>query len=166
MAKEAKFIPRPGQTDYTHIRYAPVVNCVVVRAGKVLLVQRSNGMRLYPAFWNGISGFLDDHKSIEEKVYEELYEELGLDKTAVLSIERGQVLLQEAPEYGKTWLVLPVRVSIGEAEIKTDWEAASAQWFEPKAVPKLDLLPGFIHVFAQFFGPTAPDRAAVNDADQ
>ena len=47
---QPKFIPRPGQVDYTNIRYAPVVNTIVVHSGKVLLVQRSSEMRLYLGF--------------------------------------------------------------------------------------------------------------------
>ena len=45
MTAEPVFVPRPGQVDYTHIRYAPVLNAVVVCLGKVLLLQRSSGMR-------------------------------------------------------------------------------------------------------------------------
>ena len=64
MTTESMFVPRPGQVDYTHIRYAPVLNAVVVCLGKVLLLQRSSGMRSYPNHWCGISGYLDDHRSV------------------------------------------------------------------------------------------------------
>ena len=149
---EPKFAPKPGQVDYTNIRYAPVINCVVTRAdGKVLLVQRSANMRLYPGFWNGVSGFLDDSKSIEEKVQEELREEIGITAKDIIRIERGQVILQEAPDYGKTWLVVPILVTVRAAEVQTDWEAEAARWFDPSEVPSLKLLPGFAGVFGQFF---------------
>lgn len=147
---EPKFIPKPGQVDYTNIRYAPVVNTVVTRGGKVLLVQRSSSMRLYPNFWNGISGFLDDGQSIEEKVTEELREELGLDKQNIASLERGAVLLQEAPKYHKTWLVVPVLARVKTADIELDWEAQRAKWYMPAEIEKLDLLPGFPEVIEQF----------------
>ncbi|NBX51333.1 NUDIX hydrolase, partial [bacterium] len=71
-------IPKTGQVDYANIRYAPVVNCVVHREGKILMIQRSAEMDLHPHHWNGISGFLDDEKTIEEKVLEELQEEGGI----------------------------------------------------------------------------------------
>src|ERR1700738_2689899 len=95
------FKPKPGQTDYTDIRYCPVMNTVRVNKGKVLLVRRSPDMRLYPGAWNGISGFLDDNQSIEDKVKEELAEELGISSETIHSLERGSMLLQEAPEYAK-----------------------------------------------------------------
>jgi 8-oxo-dGTP pyrophosphatase MutT (NUDIX family) len=147
---ERKFVPKAGQVDYSNIRYCPVVNTVVINDGQVLMVQRSADMRLYPDCWNGISGFLDDNRSIEAKVYEELEEELGIPKEHIISLERGQVLLQEAPNYHKTWLVVPVLAKVSTVEFKVNWEAQMAQWFEPKAIEKLDLLPGFADVLKQF----------------
>jgi hypothetical protein len=75
MTAEPMFIPRPGQVDYTHIRYAPVLNAVVVYLGKVLLLQRSNEMRSYPNHWCGISGYLDDDRCVEDKTRQEMLEE-------------------------------------------------------------------------------------------
>ncbi len=146
---EPKFIPKDGQVDYTNIRYAPVVNTVVTKDGKVLLVQRSQELRLYPGFWNGISGFLDDKQSIEEKVGEELRDELGIEQANILKLDRGHPFIQEAPEYDKTWLVVPVLVEINTDMVGIDWEASQAKWFEPSELKKLNLLPGFETVIAQ-----------------
>ena len=35
-------------------------------------------MRLYPGLWNGVSGFLDDKQSIEEKAKDEMLGELSI----------------------------------------------------------------------------------------
>jgi len=143
---EPKFIPKPGQVDYTTVRYAPVINTVITHKGKILLVQRSADMRLYPNYWSGVSGFLDDQKSIEEKVYEELKEELGIKKTDVESLTRGAVLLQESPEYQKTWLVVPVLVKVKTSEFEINWESSRAQWFARQEIVGLKLTPGFDEV--------------------
>lgn len=37
--QEPKFVPKPGQTDYSNIRYAPVINCVLKHGDMILLVQ-------------------------------------------------------------------------------------------------------------------------------
>lgn len=148
---EAKFVPRDGQVDYTQIRYAPVINCVVKHESKILLVRRSLELRLYPGYWNGVSGFLDDARSVEEHVYKELEEELGIGKVHVKKITRGQVLVQEAPEYNKTWLVFPILVIVDTDKISLDWEAQKAEWLDPKEAKKLNLLPGFDQVLATFF---------------
>lgn len=148
---EPKFKAKDNQVDYTNLRYAPVVNTVVTNAGKILLAKRSPDMRLYPSCWNGISGFLDDGKSIEEKVAEELHDELSISADDITKIERGSLLIQEAPEYNKTWLVVPVLAEIKTAKFKLDWEATEARWFTYDEVKKLELMPGFIAVLAQFF---------------
>ena len=147
---EPKFVPKPNQVDYTNIRYAPVVNTVVMHDGKILLVQRSSDMRLYPGYWNGISGFLDDARSIEEKVTQELAEELWIVSDDIESMERGNVLLQEAPDYHKTWFVVPVLARVRTADFRLDWEAKTAQWYLPEGLGRLELLPGFDAVIGQF----------------
>ncbi|HEY1835308.1 MAG TPA: NUDIX domain-containing protein [Candidatus Saccharimonadales bacterium] len=148
---EPKFVPKPGQVDYTNIRYAPVVNVVVAHGGKILLVKRSADMRLYPGYWNNIAGFLDDDRDVKDKVCEELYEELGLSKSDVVKLTIARPLCQEAPEYNKTWLVIPVLANVKTANFKLDWEAAEAKWFVPNETRSLKLLPGFAEVLAQFF---------------
>ena len=50
---EPKFVPKDDQIDFTNARWAPVVNSVIVHNGRVLLVKRSENMRLYPGVWNG-----------------------------------------------------------------------------------------------------------------
>ena len=147
---EPKFTPKLGQIDYTNVRYAPVINVLVTYHGKILMVQRSSELRLYPNYWHVVSGFLDDDQSVEDKTYEELHEELGLAKTDVTSLQLGHVLLQEAPEYKKTWLVVPVLARIKTEKFQLDWEAQRAQWFEVGELKKLKLLPDLDEVLKQF----------------
>lgn len=144
--KEEKFIPRDGQVDFTNIRWAPVINCVLQFEDKILVVKRSSHMRLYPNYWTGISGFLDDQKRLEEKVYEEIKEELGLSSKDIVSITLGTIFNQEAPKYKKTWIVHPVLVKVNTNVITLDWEASTYQWLKPQEVEKLKLLPGFDQV--------------------
>lgn len=149
-----KFTPKPGQTDFTNARYCPVVNTVVVKGDHVLLVKRSSDLKLYPNVWNGVSGFLDDQQSIEDKVAEEIAEELGITSVHITDIRRGRPLLQEAPDIGKTWLVVPVLATIDTDSFQLDWEAEAAKWYTPAEVRDLQLLPGFIDIFNQFFPKT------------
>ncbi len=149
--KEPKFKPKPGQADYRNIRWTPVVNSIVKYKGKILLVWRNENLHFYPECWNGISGFLDDAKSLEEKVYEELREELSVPRNKVKTIVRGAPFDQEEPKYKKTWVVHPVMVTITTDKIKLDWEAKKYIWTTPKEVKRLKLLPGFDRVFKTFF---------------
>lgn len=150
--KEAKFEPKEGQVDFSNARYCPVINCVVEHEGKLLLVKRSKGLRLYPGYWNGISGFLDDDKSIEDKVKEELIEELGLKADQIQSIKQGPVLVQEDTSINKTWIVFPIHVLISTDKFKLDQEASEAKWLTLEEARKQKLLPGFDEVLDTIFG--------------
>lgn len=143
MSKPKKFKLKPGQTDFRKIRWTPVVNCVVKYKNKILLVKRNSKMHLYPAHWNGISGFLDDLKSLKEKVKEELKEEIGITSKNIKSIKLGEIFNQEAPKYKKTWIIHPVLVEIAKDKINLDWEAEDYKWINPKEAKKFELVPGF-----------------------
>ncbi|MDP2860688.1 MAG: NUDIX domain-containing protein [bacterium] len=148
---EPTFVPKEGQVDYTNIRYAPVINCVLRHNDKILIVKRSSKMKLYPGFWNGISGFLDDKKSIEEKVKDELQEELGIDATDIVSIRRGPIFEQEEEKYGKTWISHSVLVDVKTDKVRLDWEAQDYKWIGVEDAKNFDLLPGLDKVLASFF---------------
>ena len=141
--KTIKFKPNPGQVDYTKVRWAPVINCVVTYKKKILIIQRSKNSNFYPTYWNGISGFLDDKKSLKQKVREELKEEIGISEKEIKSIQLGEIFDQEAPQYKKTWIVHPVLVKIKTDKIKLNWEAQDYKWVSLKDAKKFQLLPGF-----------------------
>lgn len=100
-------------------------------------------MRLYPNYWNGVSGFLDDEKSLVEKVHEELREELGMKASDIRKVTLGRILNQEAPGYKKTWIVHPVLVDVKTDTVRLDWEAEDHRWVAPEAALKMRLMPGF-----------------------
>ena len=141
-----KFQPKLEQMDFTNIRYAPVVNCVLIHEGKILFVKRSGDLNFYPNVWNGISGFLDDEKSFGEKVKEEIAEEVGITEENIISIRRGEIFHQDEPNYGKTWIVHPVLVEVKTSAVTLDWEAQRHRWLSVSEVKVLDLLPGFDEV--------------------
>ena len=152
---EPKFVPRPGQVDYTDIRYAPVINACIFNEGKLLLVQRSHGMRNYPGLWHCIGGFLDDKQSIEEKVVEELVEEAGITPDRILSMQRAAPVIREDEAYGKTWITVPVRVEVTGREFTLNWEAEDAKWIDPATAGDFELMPDFEEVLAEMM----PGRA-------
>ncbi len=144
--KQPIFKSKQGQIDYTHARFAPVINCILKYKNTILVVRRSMELDFYPGCWNGVSGFLDDQKSLNEKVLEELREELRMPKSKIKRIRLGEIFDQEEPKYKKTWIVHPVLVEVATDEIALDWEAESHKWLTLQEVRKLDLLPGFDEV--------------------
>lgn len=144
--KRTKFKLKPGQIDYTNVRWAPVMNCVVQYCGKILIVERSKELDFYPGYWNGISGFLDDKRGFEQKVKDELQEELKMPRRMIKKIRLCEIFHQEAPKYKKTWIVHPVLVEVTTDKITLDWEAKNYKWVTLSDAKKLKLLPGFDRV--------------------
>ncbi len=110
------------------------------------MVQRSKELNFYPSYWNGVSGFLDDRRSLNQKVADELKEELGITKTKIKKIQLGEIFDQEETKYKKTWIVHPVLVEVKTDKVKLDWEASNYKWLTLQEVKKLKLLPGFDEV--------------------
>ncbi|OGZ32774.1 MAG: hypothetical protein A3I88_02240 [Candidatus Portnoybacteria bacterium RIFCSPLOWO2_12_FULL_39_9] len=149
--KKIKFKPKPGQVDYSKMRWAPVINCVVKYRDKILIVQRSAKLNFYPNYWNGISGFLDDKRTLKEKVRDELKEEAGIDKKDIILIRLGKIFHQDELKYKKTWIVHPVLVKVKTDKIKLDWESRSHKWIKIKEAKNFNLLPGFDKVLKNLF---------------
>ena len=149
--EKPKFKPKPGQVDYTNARWAPVINCVLKFKDKILIVQRNKDLNFYPGYWNGISGFLDDDKSLEQKVKQEIKEELGINEERIISIRLGEIFDQEESKYKKTWIVHPVLVEMNTDKISLDWEAQNYQWTDLEKIKDLNLLPGFSKVLQKLF---------------
>ena len=145
------FKPKPGQIDYTKARWAPVINCVLKYKDKILVVQRSKELNFYPGYWNGISGFLDDKKNLEEKVFTEIKEELGIFRNDIKRIRLGEIFDQEEFKYKKTWIVHPILVEVKTDKIKLDWEAKNYKWIKIQETKKLKLLPGFNEVLKKLW---------------
>lgn len=103
-------------------------------------------LSLYPGYWNGISGFLDDQRSLKEKVEDEIKEELGMSKTKIRRIRLGEIFDQEDPAHKKTWVVHPVLVEVKTDKVTLDWEAEEYKWVTVGEIKKLKLLPGFREV--------------------
>ena len=139
----SNFVPKEGQVDFSNIRWAPVVNIVVMFENKILLLKRNENLNFYPGFWNGVSGFLDDNLSLEEKVKEELFEEIGIGEDNIDYIKLCGVFDKNEPKYKKTWIMHAVLVKIKSNNLKLDWETSKYVWVTEEEIGGYDLLPGF-----------------------
>lgn len=150
--KELKFILKPGQTDYTNIRRASVINCVVKYKDKILLVRRSPKMKFYRNRWSGIAGYLDDNKNVEGKTKEELKEEIGIDEKDIISIIKGEVFEWDEPKYDKIWITHPVLVELNTDKVGLNWEAQDYRWINREEIKNFNVIPSFNKVLKIFFG--------------
>ncbi len=140
------FRAKPGQIDYSNARWAPVINSLVKYKDKILLVKRSKNLRFFPGYWNGISGFLDDRKNLNEKIKTEIEEEIGVKEDGIKAIKIGQIFTLDQPKYKKVFIVFPVLVEIKTSKIKLNYEASQYKWVSANDLKKYKLVPGFNEV--------------------
>ncbi len=131
-----------GRIDYSDSNVAPVVTIFVKFKDKIILLKRSNSVRVYQNKWNTVAGYLDELKSVRNKVLEEVGEELGIDKDNISTIHFGESYRFTDDEVNKTWIVHPVLVELkNQPEIKLDWEHTEYKWIKPEELKKFDIVP-------------------------
>ncbi len=130
-------------TDYTHARSAPVIIIFVKYRDKFLLVKRSEKMLTYQGLWSCLAGFVDDDKSMEEKVVFELEEELGLKKDDVKEIKAGDTYLFVDKDLDREWIRHLFLVEITNPNIKLSWEHSELVWATADEAKNYETTPGF-----------------------
>ena len=143
--KQFENLPRfeDGRIDYTNSNKAPVITCFVMYDKKLLLLKRSDKVNAYKGKWNAIAGFIDEIVPLEKKIYEELEEELGIDKKHVSEIKVKEHFELYDEKINKTWIIFPVLALLKkEPEIKIDWEHTDYRWINPEEIKNYDVVPG------------------------
>lgn len=136
-----------GRIDYHTARVCPVVNCVVRCGDMVLMTRRGEEVLAYPNMINGISGFIDEIKPLEDVVYQELIEELGLGKEDVKELNVFPKIVQVDDELNREWHVYPALAVVDEMfEPKINWENKEAVWMTIEQAKSQELMRGFREV--------------------
>ncbi|MEI7621847.1 MAG: NUDIX domain-containing protein [Candidatus Moraniibacteriota bacterium] len=132
-----------GRIDYSTSDKAPVLNCFVKFENKILLLKRSEKVHTYQGLWNFVGGYLDEFVALEEKVLEELREELGIMPDLVLEIKKGKPFEFFDEVAGKTWFIFPILAELKvQPEIKLDWEHTAFEWIEPTELKNFEVVSG------------------------
>ncbi|MFH1523004.1 MAG: NUDIX domain-containing protein [Patescibacteria group bacterium] len=132
-----------GRIDYSNSDSAPVLMVFVKYKDKVLLLRRSDKVRVYKGKWNGIGGYLDELKSVKEKVLEELTEETGINSEIVSVIKIADYYKYFDSSVNKTWYINSALVELKkEPEIKLDWEHTEYKWVEQRDITNYDVVSG------------------------
>lgn len=131
-----------GRIDYSNSDVAPVITIFVKFKDKILLLKRSDRLRIYGGKWNTVAGYLDELKPIPEKVLKEIREELGINEDDILSIHIGKSYEFLDTEINKAWNICPVLVELkNKPDIKLDWEHTEYKWIRPEDLGKFDIVP-------------------------
>jgi isopentenyldiphosphate isomerase len=136
-----------GRIDYSTSDKAPVITAFVKFEDKILLLKRSSGLKNYPLKWNAVTGFMDELKPVEEKVLDELEEELGIGKSSIVSMRIGKPYEVKDFDTGKTWIVNPAIVDLRRIpEIKLNFEHTDFKWIRKEELSYFNTVP-FIKKF-------------------
>lgn len=88
-------MPRDPQSFTTY------VNLLFIRDQKILLLRRAKDIRLFPGYWHGPAGKIEEGESPKQAIMREAFEEVGLTINPVL----GTVVVNKAPNSPSTELV-------------------------------------------------------------
>ncbi len=139
-----------GRIDYSNSNEAPVLTCFVKYGNKLLLLKRSDKVRVYQGLWNSVAGYLDEKRSLKEKVLEELYEELKINTHLIRKMKIGKAYELIDQKAQKTWIIFPVLVELKQKpKIKLDWEHTSYKWIKIDDLKKFKVVPGLDKTLAQ-----------------
>ncbi|MBM3209542.1 NUDIX domain-containing protein [Candidatus Shapirobacteria bacterium] len=139
-----------GRIDYSDSNKAPVLTCFVRFNNKILLLKRSDKVRVYQGLWNSVAGYLDEFRPLEEKALEELREELGITADIIKQTKLGQPYELTDNKANRTWVIFPVLVELNrEPVIKLDWEHTDYKWIDPDDLKSFDIVPDLDKTLAQ-----------------
>lgn len=131
-----------GRIDYSHSDIAPVITIFVCYRDSVLLLKRSDKVLTYRGKWNTVAGYLDELKPIQEKIFQELSEELGITKRNIKTFRIGESYTFTDKTTNKTWIVYPAKVELTQkTDIILDWEHTEYRWIHPSEIDKYDTVP-------------------------
>jgi ADP-ribose pyrophosphatase YjhB (NUDIX family) len=129
-------------TDYSHAKSAPVIIIFVKYRDKFLLVKRSTKMLTYQGLWSCLAGFVDDDKTMEEKVKFEIEEELGLNQSDIKEIKKSDTYLFVDDALDREWIRHLYLVEITNPNIKLSWEHSELVWTTPEESKTYETTPG------------------------
>jgi 8-oxo-dGTP pyrophosphatase MutT (NUDIX family) len=129
-----------------------VVTCFLWRAGRVLILRRSQLVRTHRGLWAGVSGYVEAGESPRETALKELREEVSASAHQVRLVREADPIVLEDPQTGTVWAVHPFLFEDLGVEVETDWEHVEHRWIEPGELPSYETVPGLEETLAAALG--------------
>ncbi len=131
-----------GRIDYHGSPENFVFNIWIAYDDKVLLLKRSNKVGAYKGKRDCIWWFIDEEKPANQKIREEIYEELSITADDIQSIHKGKIHIMTDKDTGRSWINYPVIVTLkNEPKIQLDFENTEYQWIHASDITKFDTVP-------------------------
>lgn len=131
-----------------------VVSCILIKDGKILLLQRSQDVSTYKGRWGGITGFIEPGESPIQTAMKEINEETKISMENIVLKQRLETIsfvdLYNGQKY--EWVVHPfVFLLITEVKIQLDWEHVGYQWIEPGDIDGFNTVPRLKEIVEKVF---------------
>jgi 8-oxo-dGTP diphosphatase len=131
-----------GRIDYHGSPENFVFNIRIRYDEKILLLKRSDKIGAYKGKWDSIWWFIDEEKPADQKISEEIHEELWITPDEIQSIHKGRIHVMMDKEMGRARINYPVLVTLQhEPKIQLDRENSEYQWITPDEIIKFDTVP-------------------------
>ncbi len=137
-----------GRIDFTESPLAAAVHVLLRVDDQVLLVQRSTAVQSFPLFWSGVTGYLDEPVSLQEKASEELEEELGLTGITIQFLEHPLIVSSSRQ---KIISFLGSAVLSSKPVIVLNEENVSYAWVDFTSISSYQTIPFFDEVVRRLF---------------
>jgi isopentenyldiphosphate isomerase len=131
-----------GRIDYTNSNSAAVLTVFIKFKDTILLLRRSKNVLTYKGKWSTVTGYLDEVKTLKQKIFEELHEELGISKNEIQTIRIGKPFSFTDTSIIKKWIVYPSIVTLKKKpKILLDQEHVEFLWIKPENIDRYDTVP-------------------------
>ena len=115
----------------------PVVECLIVRDGKVLLLKRSETSKKFPGYWIGPGGHVDENEDILTAAIREVEEETGV-KVGDAEIKLKAIAIGNHSDRGETYLVHYFLIRLDSDQTIIDSDEGGSSWIPTKEVLTMD----------------------------
>lgn len=147
-----------GRTNYRSSRINLVIGAMIVCWDYILILKRSDKVLTYPNMWDFVWWYLDDGQLPEEKITEEIREEIWVSTNDIISIRRFRRVIQYDDVINKVWVNFPLMVIIKhDASIVLDDEHSEYRRIKRAELDQFNLVPWtlelytYIQTFTSFY---------------
>jgi 8-oxo-dGTP pyrophosphatase MutT (NUDIX family) len=131
-----------GRIDYSKSKECLVITVFIIYNKKILLLKRSGKVSTYRYKWNTVTGYIDENKTIFQKILEEIEEEIGLTQKNISSYKIYDSIEFTDKNIDKKWIIYPSIIELkNNPKIILDWEHSEYKWIFPKDILNYDIVP-------------------------
>jgi len=137
-----------GEITVEGVDESPVVTCLLMHEGRILVLKRSQEVSTNRGLWAGVSGYIEEGESPLETALKEIREEASINEPRLLKAGGMQSVRSE----DRVWHVHPFLFESPTDEVRIDWEHTEYRWIVPGEAEALQLVPGFARILRSLMG--------------